>query len=125
MLLRASWTGGGIVSPLYPWRYGPAAIALSSWAQSFYPELANTLRLKTNIDPGFHRTGLLMLEAGDEIGALQWATDNRRRMERVGSRFIYDQESKIGEGFSSGMLDVANVRNPRLGQALVVDLKAR
>ena len=26
---EASWAGGGIVSPLYPWRYSPAMTALA------------------------------------------------------------------------------------------------
>ena len=28
---EASWAGGGIVSPLYPWRYSPAVTALAHW----------------------------------------------------------------------------------------------
>ena len=34
---EASWAGGGIVSPLYPWRYSPAVTALAHWSQDFYP----------------------------------------------------------------------------------------
>ena len=30
---ESSWAGGGIVSPLYPWRYAPAITALANWAQ--------------------------------------------------------------------------------------------
>ena len=29
---EASWAGGGIVSPLYPWRYSPAVTALAHWS---------------------------------------------------------------------------------------------
>ncbi len=31
---EASWAGGGIVSPLYPWRYSAAVTALASQAQA-------------------------------------------------------------------------------------------
>jgi len=30
---EASWAGGGIVSPLYPWRYSEAITALAHWLQ--------------------------------------------------------------------------------------------
>ena len=29
---ESSWAGGGIVSPLYPWRYNPAVTALAHWS---------------------------------------------------------------------------------------------
>jgi len=124
---EASWAGGGIVSPLYPWRYQQPVTALASWAQDFYPQLAVALQESTGVDPEFSRTGLLMLDAADEAEALQWAHQNSRRMEQVDSDFIYAHESQLGAGFRSGlwMPDVANIRNPRLGQALVADLLAR
>src|SRR5690554_1464946 len=40
---EASWAGGGLVTPLYPWRYEPAITALASWSQDFYPQLAEEL----------------------------------------------------------------------------------
>ena len=33
---ESSWAGGGIVSPLYPWRYSAAVTALAHWSQDFY-----------------------------------------------------------------------------------------
>lgn len=124
---EASWAGGGIVSPLYPWRYRQPVTALASWAQDFYPHLADELAKSTGIDPEYSQTGLLMLDADDEAAAVQWAHVNNRRLEQVDREFIYDREPQLAAGFRSGlwMPDVANIRNPRLGQALVVDLKAR
>jgi glycine oxidase len=124
---EASWAGGGIVSPLYPWRYRQSVTALASWAQDFYPRLAEDLLVSTGIDPELCRTGLLMLDADDEDLALRWAAVNRRPMERVGPTFIYDREPGLGEGFEKGlwMPEVANIRNPRLGQALLMDLNSR
>ena len=29
---ESSWAGGGILSPLYPWRYPEAVSALASWS---------------------------------------------------------------------------------------------
>jgi glycine oxidase len=124
---EASWAGGGIVSPLYPWRYGQPVTALASWAQDFYPQLAAALHDNTGIDPEFSQTGLLMLDADDENEALLWAKLNKRRMEQVDSDFVYRHEPRLAPGFKSGlwMPDVANIRNPRLGQALVAELSAK
>jgi len=41
--LESSWAGGGIVSPMYPWRYPPVVTALAQWAQAEYPRLAQQL----------------------------------------------------------------------------------
>lgn len=43
---ESSWAGGGIVSPLYPWRYNCAVTALAHWSQDFYPQLAERLLLR-------------------------------------------------------------------------------
>jgi glycine oxidase len=122
---EASWAGGGIVSPLYPWRYPDAVTALADWAQSFYPQLAASLLQETGIDPELVQTGLLMLEADDEHQALAWAQRSARPMVRVNSSFIYQHEALLAEGLTRGlwMEDIANIRNPRLGQALIKSLK--
>lgn len=48
---EASWAGGGIVSPLYPWRYSEAISALAGWSQGFYPQLGAMLADETGVDP--------------------------------------------------------------------------
>ncbi len=122
---ESSWAGGGIVSPLYPWRYSPAVTALASHAQQAYPQLVMQLLDETGIDPEFERTGLLMLDARDEQEALQWAATNGKALHAVGPSFIYDREAGLAPGFGRGlwMPDIANIRNPRLGQALLSSLR--
>ncbi|MCP5345681.1 MAG: FAD-dependent oxidoreductase [Pseudomonadales bacterium] len=124
---EASWAGGGIVSPLYPWRYGAPVTALASWAQAFYPQLAMELLEHTGVDPELEQTGLLMLDAEDESQALAWAALNQRSMKKVRPEFFHRQEPGLAIGFTSGlwMPDIANVRNPRLGLALLADLRSR
>lgn len=121
---ESSWAGGGIVSPLYPWRYSPAVTALASQAQQAYPQLAAQLLDETGIDPELERTGLLMLDARDEDDALQWAATNRKALHAVAPAFIYDRERGLAPGFRKGlwMPDIANIRNPRLGKALLDSL---
>jgi len=122
---ESSWAGGGIVSPLYPWRYSPAVTALASHAQSAYPALAAALLSETGIDPELETTGLLMLDAEDAPDALDWAAATDRRMQELDGAGIRSREPGLGRHFTHGlwMPDIANVRNPRLGQALLASLR--
>lgn len=121
---EASWAGGGIVSPLYPWRYEAAVTELANWAQAFYPELAAALLAETGIDVEFNRCGLLMLEADDASEALQWAQRYGRNMTEVEPERIYGLEPRLRQGYRTGlwMEEIANVRNPRLLKALRLSL---
>lgn len=122
---EASWAGGGIVSPLYPWRYVPAVTALASSAQKAYPTLANRLLEETGIDPEWERTGLLMLDAEDAHEALTWANGIGSAMQPLSSESIYLREPALARGFGQGlwMPDIANIRNPRLLKALLRSLQ--
>ena len=42
---ESSWAGGGIISPLYPWRYVEAVTRLAQWSQRHYAELARQLEV--------------------------------------------------------------------------------
>lgn len=122
---EASWAGGGIISPLYPWRYSPPVTALSRWAQDYYPALHAQLLEETGIDVELIRSGLLMLDAGDAEAALTWARVNGAEMDALEASALYTQERNLGPGFRQGlwMPRVANVRNPRLLKALVEALQ--
>lgn len=117
---EASWAGGGIVSPLYPWRYTPAVTALAHWSQDFYPQLAETLLQQTGIDPEVHKTGLYWLDLEDEEEAIAWAQRQGRPLHRVDMQNVRAAVPALGEGFARAvfMPGVANVRNPRLLRAL-------
>ncbi len=123
---ESSWAGGGIVSPLYPWRYSPAVTALSHWSQDFYPQLAERLLAMTGIDPQVHKTGLYWLDLDDEAEALEWAARVNRPLTSVNISEVYDAVPVMGGGYSRAvhMADVANVRNPRLVKSLKAALLA-
>ncbi|HSC75876.1 MAG TPA: glycine oxidase ThiO [Pseudomonadales bacterium] len=123
---EASWAGGGIVSPLYPWRYVPAVTALASQAQRLFPALCNELLAETGIDAEYRQTGLLMLDAPDATQALQWAQQHRITMQAIAAENLLQYEKSLAETFNSGvwMPDIANVRNPRLLQALQISLQS-
>lgn len=123
---ESSWAGGGIVSPLYPWRYSPAVTALAHWSQDFYPQLGERLFASTGIDPEVHTTGLYWLDLDDEAEALAWAQRQRRPLSAVDISAVYDAVPVMGPGFKHAihMAGVANVRNPRLVKALKAALLA-
>lgn len=121
---EASWAGGGIVSPLYPWRYPAPITALASWAQDYYPQLASELLQETGIDVECTVSGLLMLDAHDRDDAVRWAAEHGRPLQELTATQIYHQEPDLAPGFGDGlwMPQIANIRNPRLCRALAQSL---
>ena len=117
---EASWAGGGIVSPLYPWRYSPAVTALAHWSQDFYPQLGERLLEETGVDPEVHVTGLYWLDLHDEAEALSWAERYGRPLTSVSMETVRQAVPSLGEGYERAvyMEGVANIRNPRLLRAL-------
>lgn len=122
---ESSWAGGGIVSPLYPWRYSAAVTALAHWSQGFYPGLGEQLLASTGIDPEVYVTGLYWLDLPDEAEALAWAEREGRELLAVDVAQVREHVSALGDGFTRAlhMPGVANVRNPRLVQALRAELE--
>ncbi len=123
---ESSWAGGGIVSPLYPWRYSAAVTALAHWSQDFYPGFARQLWEDTGVDPEVHVTGLYWLDLDDEAEALAWAAREGRVLHGIDMASVHEQVPVLGEGFTRAihMPGVANVRNPRLVKALRAALAA-
>lgn len=122
---ESSWAGGGIVSPLYPWRYSAAVTALAHWSQDFYPQLSERLRVQTGIDAEVYTTGLYWLDLDDEPEAIAWAAREKRTLRQADVAEVYRNVPAVGTGFARAihMPDVANVRNPRLVKALRATLQ--
>lgn len=122
---QASWAAGGILSPLYPWRYLPSILALSSWSQKAYPALIETLKAETGLDAEWLRSGLLILESEEQQQALEWAQQQGYRLERLDQGQISALEPALAQVPESGLWlpEVAQIRNPRLLKALLLDLE--
>ena len=108
---EASWAGGGILSPLYPWRYPPALLSLALYSMQRYCSLTSRLAEQTGIDPEWIPSGLLILEGEHEKipnDVLAW-----------GARWGLDW--RLGPAEKTQTLwcpEVAQVRNPRLLAAM-------
>ena len=124
---ESSWAGGGIVSPLYPWRYPAAVTALARWSQRFYPSLCDDLRDATGIDPELEPSGLLIEAPGEEEAAAAWALRHGVDLEAVARDDVRTLEPGLASTPQSALWlpDVAHVRNPRLVKALRADVEAR
>ena len=80
---EASWAGGGILSPLYPWRYPDAVTRLARFSQAHYRDLAGQLLSDTGIDPEYEPSGMLMFDAGELDQGLAWARQWAINAEKV------------------------------------------
>ncbi|MBN2679395.1 glycine oxidase ThiO [Acidithiobacillus montserratensis] len=111
---EASWAGGGILSPLYPWFYPPELLRLSFYSMALHQALAGELESLTGIDPQWRQSGLRIMEGEhedipDEI--LRWA-------QQWQLNWLLQDHRDIGER-SLWCPEVAQVRNPRLLSALM------
>lgn len=124
---ESSWAGGGIVSPLYPWRYPSSVTALSNWSQAHYPELVETLAQSTGIDPELNRCGMLIHAPGEVLDATTWADRWKAPLEAVDKATARQLEPARAETHDDTlwMPEVANIRNPRLLQSLLADAAQR
>lgn len=122
---EASWAGGGIVSPLYPWRYSPSVTALARQARRAYPLLVQGLQEETGIDAELESCGMLMLDAEDVRDALAWAAAEGETVLRLDRTMLQQRWPWLASGWGEGLLmpGIAHVRNPRLLQALQVSLQ--
>ncbi len=124
---ESSWAGGGIVSPLYPWRYPAPVTALAAASQARYPALCAALREATGLDPELEPSGLLVEAPGEEVVAAAWAARHGARLEAVARGEIAALEPGLASPPAGALWlpDVAHVRNPRFTKALRADLAGR
>jgi len=124
---ESSWAGGGIVSPLYPWRYAEAVTRLASWSQRHFPELCEQLHEASGVDPEYTRNGMLILDAEESQTATQWATGNGNELQLIDRTTIAGLEPGMASPPDRALWlsQVAQVRNPRLARAARLALEGK
>ena len=116
---ESSWAGGGILSPLYPWRYPESVTRLASWGQARYEELAHTLYKESEIDPEWLKSGLLFLDTDEQEKAQAWARQFDIDLQLIDSKRIHELSPSLKPADEAiWMPEVAQMRNPRLMQSL-------
>ncbi|MEA3251896.1 MAG: FAD-dependent oxidoreductase [Pseudomonadota bacterium] len=113
----ASWAGGGILSPLFAWRYPDPMNRLSHDATARYRALVDRLQGKAGLRASdLHDSGLWAAVDGDERRqALSWASAwGLSCQEAPLSRHLSTAPERHGVWFP----DIGNLRNPRLLKAL-------
>ena len=124
----ASWAGGGILSPMYPWRYPFEVNQLAQYGKSLYHAWNEKLSPITGIDFQIHDTGMLIFDQDDfEIG-LNYATQHHEPMQRCDqlNRTQLEQVNPhISQHFQQAIYfpELSNIRNPRVIKSLVAYLK--
>jgi glycine oxidase len=116
--MESSWAGGGILSPLLPWDYPDAVSRLCDLGVKRYPQWSADLTSISGIDPEFLVSGMLALPPVDETTAERWCVKHDWR-------HTYEPAQQRVPGLAQNsralwLPDVAQVRNPRLVQALRV-----
>jgi len=117
---ESSWAGGGIVSPLYPWRYDDSVNVLAERSKKIYPALTKVLQEETGCDSELLCSGLFTVSDNHKSisdWAKKWSVD---------AQFINDYnaihriENNVGDIVDQGiwMPDVMQVRNPKFVKAL-------
>ncbi|MEJ2534953.1 MAG: FAD-dependent oxidoreductase [Gammaproteobacteria bacterium] len=123
----ASRAAGGIMSPLAPWEVDPAVHALAKVSLPMLPGLATALETDTGIDPEYRRTGVLFLDCADHEQALAYAERTGEAVRVLAPKDVANFEPAAArvEGPSVLFPDLAQVRNPRLLDALAKDLRLK
>jgi len=115
---ESSWAGGGILSPLLPWNYPDAVSRLCDLGVELYPHWSADLISSSGIDPEFQVSGMLVLPPVNEIAAEHWCVQHGWRYAREQAQTRVPALAESGPAL--WLPDVAQVRNPRLVQALRV-----
>lgn len=117
---EASWAGGGILSPLYPWRYPEPVTRLASLGQRSYPQFSEGLYEETGVDPEWTPSGLLILDIQEAEAAQCWGDHFGVPAIALGPSGVRGCEPVVADRFGAGIWlpTIAQMRNPRLMKAL-------
>ncbi|MGY6214455.1 glycine oxidase ThiO [Methylolobus aquaticus] len=121
---QSSWAGGGILSPLCPWRAPEPVTALCSLSQTLYPQLAAELFEETRIDPEWTRSGLVFVDSAEIAEGLAWCEQQAVETRLLPPDDLQALEPALSRAGAASLWlpAIAQVRNPRLLQALRASL---
>lgn len=120
---ESSWAGGGILSPLMPWDYTAPVNDLVAFSNQLYAGWVAELAQRTGLDAQWQRSGMLVLSPTAPERAADWCAVHGMPLSfRRGREIVPDLAQ---DQAAMWLPEIAQVRNPRLTQALLLALKAR
>lgn len=118
----ASWAGGGILSPLFPWRYDDAVNALCRQAVARYRQLAERIVDAGGPDPDVMESGMLVLTDDAPQRVRDWCDAHHVRAECVSAA---SRLAALPDTPAWWLPQMASVRNSALLTGLDVLLRRR
>jgi glycine oxidase len=118
---ESSWAGGGIISPLYPWRYSRSVNQLAEISKTIYPQLAQQLQDESGVDCELITSGLLYADLDEQQQAQSWASEWSVDLQTVtDAQHIHQIEPEVNAAIDGGLWlpDIMQIRNPKLVKAL-------
>ncbi len=118
---ESSWAGGGIISPLYPWRYSRSVNQLAEISKTIYPDLAQQLQDESGVDCELITSGLLFTDVDEQQQAEDWASEWSVALQTVKDvETIHQIERELNPVIDCGLWlpDIMQIRNPKLVKAL-------
>lgn len=116
LAMEASRAGGGIISPLHPWRYSQAMLDLAVWSHERYSSIAYQLSSETDIHVPIIKTGMLVPNTDEAESALKCSFLFSKILT---AEQTYQYEPGLAKTTESVWVEgVHNIRNPALCLAL-------
>ena len=122
-----SRAGGGIMSPLAPWKVAEPVARLASFSLPMFPALAEELERDTGINPEYRATGVIYLDCEDIEAALAFTRRSGMRAELLDEATLAAIAPAAVRSAGPSLLlpEIAQLRNPRFLDALTADLQRR
>ncbi len=122
----SSWAGGGILSPLYPWRRDPAVNRLARRSQQLYPALCRRIQEEVGVDPELRTQGMIYADFPsraqvDKERAREWCREEGVECRDLDSEELLRAEPELSPVAETGLRlsDIGWVRSPRLMRGLI------
>ncbi len=122
---ESSWAGGGIVSPLFPWRYPDEITDLARISQQLYPDIIDEMQQATGLEAEFLPSGMLVVGDYDSEHPYEWAQRTQINMQLVDKTELSQLAPELSDVYQNGYWfpQVHQVRNPRLVALALTYLK--
>ncbi len=124
---ESSWAGGGILSPLCPWDYANEVTQLTDYSAKQFPSWISTLHNASGINPEYDKSGMWVLPPYNLDAARQWYLVRQMNFTPhpltdtpfISNNINTQSYSNKAPDFALYLPEIAQIRNPRLLQALL------